>query len=124
MDIWEYEAQVMSAACYAMAGLNPDSGWAAIGSLWALAVPRKNPNNWKSSREEAKAHNQKIDEVAMLFGTHVIATKVLSEGFSRTYADSFSVFSARFAKDPDDVRRWTSELGEKAQEKIKKLSAL
>ncbi|HJW30746.1 MAG TPA: hypothetical protein VJ508_16040 [Saprospiraceae bacterium] len=73
--------------------------WTNIGSLWALAIPRKNLGKSDASKraaEDAMAAFARPDVPAVLFATYVIASKVTSANFSRP-ANSFEQFELRYA---------------------------
>jgi hypothetical protein len=110
MDIHEYDAQKMSAACYEMGRRyrTDEKKWTDIGTLWNSVIPRKNPDRWVDARTAAIEATKKVvndfDESSFLYGTHVIASKVLSAQFSRSYADSPAIFLARYSRDNNGVR--------------------
>ncbi len=122
MEANVYKAMTMSASSYAMASRYPEckKTWEDIGTLWALSSPQKNPDSWEKTQQEAILATEKnqIDEVAILFGVHVIATKILSKNFSRTYADSQTDFEAKFEQDPDKTRNVTKILEQRAEKYI------
>jgi len=106
MDVREYNAQKMSAACYEMARRYPnDAGvWTKVGTLWSLGIPRKN-SKWEESIAEAKEMMKllSLDQSAEYFGTHVMATKVTSISFSRSSSETAETFQKRFDENPSAV---------------------
>lgn len=119
--LYEYKALQMSVSCYEISRRYPtDKAWAELGSAWALAAPSKCGEELLFGQLNCLMEKEckVLEEVAKLYGMHVVATMFMSDSFLQTGADSPVAFGAKYNADPEKVRRETELLQEQADTKI------
>jgi hypothetical protein len=97
-----FDTMASSASAYAMCSVEPDreDAWQGLGTLWALANPKKGGNDEKYQKAvDMQGQLGPFSRSTRLFGLYVIGSKALSSSLSRPH-EGYDEFCKMLNEDP------------------------